>query len=278
VYGTVLSSTAPNGSGPNAAKKLPLTRGRRVALAIGVPLCAVLIGYIGLSILANIGTGSIPVSYTVPAGARTLAVNVDGGDVTVRPATTGQGTVTGVVHYGLVRPRITESRSAAAAFAMHCANLAGVSNCGLNLTASVPGRMPVSVSTGGGNLTANGITGDVSLSTSGGDVTASGVAGPLTISSGGGNVQATDVTAAEVSARTSGGDVEIIFTAVPRNVHVDTGGGNITIVVPHTNTQYHVTATSGGGNVSYPILVDSSSPYVITASTSGGDISIQEAS
>ncbi len=272
-----MNATAPNGSGPNAAKQLPLTRGRRFALAIGVPLCAVLIGYIGLSVLANIGTGSFPVSYTIPASARTLTVNVDGGDVTVRPAVSGHASVTGVVHYGLVRPSITESRGASAAFGMHCANLAGVSDCGLNVTASVTERMPVSVSTGGGNLTASGTTGDVSLSTSGGDVTASGVAGPLTISSGGGNVQATGVTAANVSAQTSGGDVEIIFTAVPRNVHVDTGGGNITIIVPHTNTHYDVTATSGGGNLSYPIPLNSSSPNVITASTSGGNISIQVA-
>jgi hypothetical protein len=272
-----MSAAAPNGSGPNATKKLPLTRGRRLALAIGVPLCAVLIGYIGLSILANIGTGSFPVSYTVPASARTLTVHVDGGDVTVGPAASGHASVTGVVHYGLVRPRITESPGAAAEFALHCANLAGVSNCGLNVTASVPGRMPVSVTTGGGNLTATGLTGDVSLTTRGGGVTATGVAGPLTVSSGGGNIQATGVTAAQVSAQTSGGDVEIIFTAVPRNVHVSTGGGNITIIVPHTNTHYDVTASSGGGNVSYPVPLDSSSQNVITASTSGGSISIKEA-
>jgi hypothetical protein len=276
--GTAMTATAPNESRPGPTARLPLTRRRRVALAIGVPLSAVLIGYIGLSIVANIGTASFPVSYAIPASARTLTVTLDGGDINVRQAASGHGSVTGVVHYGLVRPRVTESGGAAAAFGLHCANVAGVSNCGVNVTASVPGRMPVSVTTGGGNITAAGLTGDTSLNTSGGSVTAAGVAGPVTISSGGGNLQATGVTASQVRAQTAGGDVEIVFTAVPRNVKVNTGGGNITVILPHGPTHYDVIANSGGGTVSYPVPLDSSSPNVINASTSGGNISITEAS
>jgi Putative adhesin len=277
MYGTATSATAPNGSGPDATAGLPLTHGRRVALAIGVPLCAVAIGWTGLNVLAPFGTGNFAVNYAIPASASKLAVNLDGGSISVRAATSGRGSLTGVVHYSLVRPTVTESGSGTAEFGLHCPDLAGIADCGLNVTASVPKRMPLSVSTGGGSVTAVGLTGVASLSTSGGDITAADVAGPLTVSSGGGSIQATGVTAANVSAQTAGGDVDITFTKVPLNVQVETGGGNITIILPRGNTHYHVTASSGGGNASYPTIpLDTSSPNVITANTAGGNISIEE--
>jgi hypothetical protein len=80
-----------------------------------------------------------------------------------------------------------------------------------------------------------------------------------------------------VSADTGGGDIEIAFTQVPRDVRVATGGGNVTIVVPPGTAQYHVSASTGGGNVSDTVPLSTSSPNGITATSGGGDITIRQA-
>ena len=255
---------------------LPMTAGRRVALAIGVPLCLALTANTGLDLVADVGRGTVPVNYHIPAAAHRVSVTTDGGSVSLRQLAGGQGTIAGTATYSLIRPHITERLTAGeSVITYRCVFWEG--DCGFDGTVSVDGGTAVSVSTGGGNVTADGTSGTVSLSTGGGNVTADRVSGDLALSTGGGNVQVTGVAATQVSADTGGGDVEIVFTQVPRNVQVSTGGGNITIVVPPGSTQYHVTSSTGGGNVNDAVPQNTSSPRVIDASSGGGDITIREA-
>ena len=253
-----------------------MTAGRRAALAIGVPLCLALTANTGLSLVADVGRGTFPVDYHIPAAAHRVCVTTSGGSVVLRQIAGGQPSVVGTATYSLVRPHITERLTAGeSVITYRCVFWEG--DCGFDGTVSVDGGTAVSVSTGGGNVTADGTSGRVSLSTGGGDVTANRVSGDLALSTGGGNVQVTGVAATQVSADTGGGDVEIVFTQVPRNVQVSTGGGNITIVVPPGSTQYHVTSSTGGGNVNDAVPQNTSSPRVIDASSGGGDITIREA-
>ena len=256
---------------------LPMTTGRRVALAIGVPLCLALTANTGFAVVANIGRGKIPVSYHAPASARRVSVTTSGGDVLLRRGSGDRASLAGTGTYSLVRPHVTERLAAGkASLGYECVVPEGP--CELDATLTVPAGMAVSVSTGGGQVSADGTTGAVALSTGGGNMAANGVSGPISLSTGGGDVQATGVAATQVSADTGGGDIEIVFTQVPRNVQVSTGGGNITIVVPRGDTHYHVAAETGGGNVDDPVPLDSSSPNLITATSGGGDITIREAS
>jgi hypothetical protein len=256
---------------------LPMTTGRRVALAIGVPLCLALTVNTGFDLVANIGRGTIPVTYYAPASARQLSVTTSGGDVLLRRGSAGQASFAGTGTYSLIRPRVRErSVGGDASFGYQCRVPEGP--CYLNGTLTVPAGMAVSVWTGGGRVSADGTTGAVTLSTGGGNVTASTVSGPLSLSTGGGDVQATGVAATQVSADTGGGNIEVVFTTVPRNVQVSTGGGNITIVVPRGDTHYKVVATTGGGHVDEPVPIDSSSHNLITATSGGGNITIREAS
>ena len=272
------SGTRPNGTGPGTTAALPMTIARRAALAIGVPACLALTGWTGLAIVALIGQGSFPIRYAIPASAGRLAVNFDAGDIRLQQVAGGSAELTGTARYSLSRPAFTARATAhGMALGYNCTNVVG--GCSLDATVSVPAGTAASVSTGGGNTTVVGITSDVTVSSGGGDVTADGVAGDLNLHTDGGNIRGTAITAAHVTASTGGGDIEVVFTRVPRYVRVSTDGGNVTIVVPAGGTQYHVTASTDGGNVDdSAIPVNTSSPDQITATSGGGDITIREAS
>lgn len=276
MHGTATSETFPDGTEPGKARRLPVTPARRTALAIGVPVCLALTGWLGYSIVADIGQGHFPVSATAAVGGGPVSAHVGGGDVLLEQGPGGQATLTGTAHYSLIRPRVTEQRTAGGvAFGYDCGvDLAG--NCGLDGTLTVPAGTATTVSTDGGNATASGTTGDVTLSSGGGDVTADNASGDLTLNTDGGNITGTGLTASRVTAGAAGGDVRIEFTSVPRDVRIHTDGGNITLIVPGT-VQYNVSAAAGGGTVSDSLSVNPASANTITVSADGGDITLSAA-
>jgi hypothetical protein len=254
---------------------LPMTSARRAWLAIGVPVCLVVVGWIGLNLVALAGQGSFGVSHPVPASAGRVSVTISAGDVHLQPAAGETAQLTGTAHYSLVRPAFTARTTAAGTdFGYHCALPFG--DCDLDATVSVPPGMAAAVRTGGGDASVTGTTGDVSLSTDGGTVSADEVSGDLTLSTGGGDVTASGITAGRVSASTRGGRVTLRFTRVPADVTVSTGGGDITIVLPPGATHYRLTEHTNGGTTSGQVPTDSSSANVITAVSDGGDISVSQ--
>jgi hypothetical protein len=281
---------------------------------IGVPVCLLLIAYTAFGLVANLAEGKYHVSYTAPASTRSMTVTTAGGQLTLEPGAGGRATLAGTATYTFIRSTLTEQTAGGhTAVAYHCSHLP-VGDCELDATLHVPAALPVSASTGGGTGSVTGLTGPVTLSSGGGNLSAARVSGPLSLNTSGGDVQLADVTSpqltavsgggnidaaglgsatatlttsggdiraagvssATVSAGTGGGDINITFTSVPRDVRVDTSGGNITLVLPPGSTAYHVTAQTQGGNVTDDLPQNSSSPDEITATSGGGDISIRQ--
>jgi hypothetical protein len=276
-------NTVPQGTTPTGRRRgpapLPLTAGRRAALAIGVPACLLVVAYAGLDLVATFGQGSFPVSYTAPSVARsssdwpdTLTVTTPGGQIAVNGTTAGPARVTGTARYSLVRSKVTEHAAAGVATVGYdCA--VPIGNCEFDATVSAPATVPVSVSTGGGNVDVTGTAGLVNVSTGGGNVSVNQASGPLDLQTTGGNIQAAQVGSAFLTATSGGGNIDLVFSSVPGDVRVDTTGGNVTVVVPPT-ASYHVTAHTDGGSVTDEVAQDTSSPNVITVTTGGGDITI----
>jgi hypothetical protein len=272
--------------------------GRRLALAFGVPAVVLMIAFTSFNLVGNLGKASYPVSRTLPVVSGRLTLSLDGGDVDVSGGgTPGVASLTGRVYYSLVRPTLflnphDSGAGGAASVRLGCSFLS-MADCGINAHVGVPAGTAVTASTGGGNMTVRGLSGAVSLSTGGGDVHATDLPGAVTVSTGGGNVTVgqlsgpvslhtgggditgTAITARDITVGTGGGNVRLTLTAVPENLSVNTGGGDITIIVP-PGVSYDVTTHTDGGSISKSVPVNSLSPYKITATTGGGNITIED--
>lgn len=307
-----MASTATSIPTPTPARSFPMTRGRRAALVVGLPVCLLLVAGTALSLVADIGGGHYPVSYTVPAGTKTLTLNVTG-QLTIKPTAASQATLAGTARYSIFRSKVTESTTGSATTVGYRCPLP-LGYCGLDATVAVPATVTMlTASSGGGNATVTGTAGPVKLSTGDGNLSVDHASGPLTLntdnggvqvsavrsatlsaSSGNGNIQAAGVTSttitentssgnidgsgiatATITASTGNGDIKIAFSAVPDNVRVNSNRGNITLILPAGSAQYHVVPNSLQGTVSDTVPQQTSSPHVITASTGSGDITIR---
>lgn len=246
---------------PRTTARLPMTRGRRAALVIGVPVCLAFIANTGFNLVAPFAEGSYPVSYPIPAGTTSLAVATSGGQFSVKAAAAGQARLTGTARYTFIRSALTER------------TVGG----GTDIDAAV------TVSTGGGSLSVDHVTGPLNLNANGGNIEAAAITVPASAAfpafaaaTGGGTIRATGVSAPTVTISTGGGNVEIVFTSVPRDVRVDSSGGDITLVLPQKAATYHVNAQGDGGTVSDSLPQNTSSPNQITVTSGGGDITLRE--
>jgi hypothetical protein len=283
--------TGPVTGPPRSPVRLPMTPGRRVALLIGVPVALAIIGLNGLSLVADVGTASYPVSQTIPVDHGRLVASIDGGDFTVQQGQPGDAAqLTGTVQYSLVRPDFSVNDGTG--ISLHCRFPFG--NCGLNATLGVPPRTALDLASGGGDMrlsdigsavTLDSAGGDVSLSgaggaatvtTGGGDLSASGARGLLNFRTGGGDVDGSGLLSPNVDVGSGGGDVALTFARVPADVHVVSSGGDVTIVLPPGTTQYAITAVTDGGDYSSTVKNNEAAASKITVNSSGGDVNITE--
>ena len=268
-------TTGPVTIPPRRPAALRMTPGRWATLAIGVPIALVLIGWSAFSLVASIGGASFPVSATIPVQNGRVVASTGGGDITVHQGRVSGGTarLTGKVEYSLVRPTFTVSGSG---ISLQCDVPTG--NCGLNATLDVPSHTAVDLNTGGGNMQVSGIQGNVTLDSSGGNLTASHLGGVLNFTTSGGDVDGSGLFSPHVTTGSGGGNVTLVFTAVPEYVKISSSGGDITIVVPSGNASYAITSNASGGDYHSTVPTNDASPHSIQVDSGGGNISIAEVS
>jgi hypothetical protein len=277
-----------------AGRPLPMTAWRRVALVIGTPLALLAIGYTALTAVAFAGLGSYQINLATPVAGRTAVVNVDSGDITVRPGPAGQLRVHGNLRYSLVRPKVTWRRSASRiAVRSHCHVPVGI--CLLDYTVTVPAGVRSSITDGSGDLVTSGLTGSFTLNDGSGDITASRLSGTPMISDQAGDIvvasisgtraviqnSAGDITASGVSSRNltatdQAGDITVTFTKVPDRVRISDSAGDITLVLPPGRTAYRVSASSSSGSTAISVPKSLTSSHLISVTNQSGDISISQ--
>jgi len=272
---------------------LPMTRGRWVALAIGLPIVLGIIGYTGITEVALAGQASYPVQLAVPVHGSTVSLSAGSGDVRVTQAPGSRLQLTGTAHYSIIRSTVTwHAIRSGVAVSPQCHFMAGV--CSFDFHAVVPEGKRAVIFTGSGNVTLAGLSGPVSARTGAGDIRAENIPGAVTMETGSGDVSGTAVsgakvtfktgsggisiaslTSARVFARAGSGDITLTFTEVPAQVQVESGSGNVTLVLPPGSTQYRVDATTGSGdNPVVTVPTSTASQHVITVRDGSGNISI----
>jgi len=254
--------------------RVPLTRGRVLALVIGLPLVLAIIGWTALTAVAFAVQASYPVRLNLPVHGGTVNFSVDAGNVTVGQTAGGRLVATGTAHYSLVHSAVTRSVTASGTtVSSHCRFVAG--QCSFDYRVGLPAGVHTTLANGSGNLTLRGLHGYVNAADGSGNITGTGLSGPqVTFESGSGNITVSGLASADVTASGGSGNITLTFTKVPRRVTVNASEGNIQVVLPRGRTVYQVHAIVSSGNTVIRVPHSSVSPYVIDVNAGSGNISI----
>jgi Putative adhesin len=144
-------------------------------------------------------------------------------------------------------------------------------NTGVNFTISVPGQTALDIHTDSGDITSQGITGQMTLTTSSGNVSTDGGSGQITLASSSGDISASNVSG-RLQLSTSSGDVTATTASATSDSTFHTDSGDITYrgaLIAGASFGFDTSS----GDVS--LTLSSSSSFQMRASTDSGSIDSQ---
>jgi Putative adhesin len=271
---------------------LPMTKGRRLALLLGVPFALVLIAWTGLTEVAYAGLGSYPVRLAVPVHGSTVSLSVGAADVQVTQAAGSTLRLTGKARYSLVRSTVTwHTTPSGVIVSTDCHFITGI--CSFSFRAVLPAGKRAVLSVGSGNLTLRGLTGPVSVASGSGDVRAGLLTGAVSLQSGSGDISGNSLSgpnatlkagsgdivihglaSLDVAVSDGSGDIALTFSNVPAHVRVSDSSGDVSVVLPPGPTHYQVNATTNSGNRTVRVPTNSGSAHTITVTDGSGNVSV----
>ena len=139
----------------------------------------------------------------------------------------------------------------------------GEDSDGIEFEISIPSKLDLELSTGGGNITLkNDLDGKIDASTAGGNISVKNINGIADISTAGGNIKVGDINSnADIS--TAGGNIKV--GDINSNADISTAGGNIKIGYIKGGAD----VSSAGGNISVD-NIDGNADI----STGGGNVKV----
>lgn len=150
--------------------------------------------------------------------------------------------------------------------------------CGGRLRVVVPADLPVTVSSGDGDLVLTGLTGRVTAATTDGTVHARGLTGALSVTTGDGGLTGVALGSSQVTVSSGDGAVELAFDDPPEAVTVHSGDGAVTVAVPDDDGPYRVGARADDAAATVSVPTDRRSDRHIDVSTGDGAIRVVSAS
>jgi hypothetical protein len=270
---------------------LPLTKGRLLALLLGVPVAFALIAWTGLTEVAYAGLGSYPVQLAVPVHGSTVNLSVGQADVQVTQAAGSTLQLTGKARYSLFRSNVTWHRTPSGVIVSpQCHFFVGI--CAFSFHAVLPAGRRAVLSDGSGNLTLQGLTGPVTVGSGSGDVQVNGLTGTVSLQNGSGNITGGALSGRKVTLKAGSGNIaidslesldvvvtdgsgniDLTFTKAPTRVRVSNSSGNVNVVLPR-GVRYQVNATTDSGNRNVGVLQTSAPDHVITVTDGSGNVSV----
>jgi hypothetical protein len=232
-----------------------LTPGRRALLTLGGPLALAMIGYGAFGIVSSIGLTHYKQTYLVVPHSQVLNVKADLGGVRLQPSPDSNIHVVSQGVYAFRIPKVKSTSTASILTIEGSCPLSGVAICSQTITVQVPASFTITASSAGGDVRATGLTGRLTLSSSSGDVAA------------------TDLGSTDVTATSSGGDVELRFATVPQRVEAGSSAGDVDLRLP--DSVYAVSAQTSAGDTHVTVPTDPRSTRTIHAHSSAGDVAVR---
>lgn len=140
---------------------------------------------------------------------------------------------------------------------------------------SVSGVAGANLDSGGGIVSAARVAGPLTVTSDGGIVHVDGLTGTLNADSGGAPVMAVDIAAPSAVIATEGGSAFVSYSAAPASVTIHTDGGPARLAVP--GGPYALTADSGDGPETVGIPFADTAARSITIGTDGGTLLVEPA-
>jgi hypothetical protein len=237
----------------NVPHSLPMTPGRRLALALGLPFALACAGYAGLNYVSLVAQAKYSLGPTVLAPAQAVVISDGSGDATVRPSTDGRAHLRGEVNYSLVRSVVTW-KTQGKDVVVTGPDCFWIGSCGSDLHLSLPGDEALRAELGDGNLDVEGLRANLRLSDSSGDITVGRVSGTLALSD-------------------SSGNIKLQFDEAPDKVVVHDASGNITVAVPGDDA-YRVIAETASGSKNVDVPTNPSSQKSIDVYDDSGNVDV----
>jgi hypothetical protein len=233
------------------------TPGRIAAVVIGIPLLLAAIGQGGLSVVALLTRTSENHSATFQWSGGVIKLHSGDGNVLVQRGSSSTVGVSYTEHYSLKKPTFTGVSSASGlALTGKCPSGLLDQNCSVNYTLRVPSGARLDLQIGDGNVTLDGVTGDV------------------TVDAGDGQIRGTDLRSQSVTTSSGDGSVALRWSLGPKRVDVSMGDGSINLAVPNGSGPYAITPTRGDGSTNITVPVDPNAARSMLLSMGDGSISV----
>jgi hypothetical protein len=145
--------------------------------------------------------------------------------------------------------------------------------CQAALQLQVPSGVPVTATTGRGNITAAQLTGRITIRTGQGNLSLHDVSGTVTGRTALGLATGTGLSGADVSLSTDLGSVRLSFDAVPGLVTASSQLSSVAIRVP-AGASYDVIAQADLGAASVLVPQSAASGHVIKATSQLGSVTV----
>ena len=251
---------------PPPRRRRPL---RTVLVVVAIVLGLLLLALVGSVALQETESGR----FTVDEPVDEVRLDLRVGQVEVMAGDADQVEVAYTRHFAWKAPELdTSATDGVLTLGGGCGSSFMSLVCSVDYQVRVPPGTQVTGSTTAGDVTLEGLDGEVDVATSAGDLEALDVSGPLRLRSSAGDVTVLDTASPRIAVRTSAGDVEVAAVEPPDELVAETSAGDVDIVVP--DVAYDVIADTSAGDLAVEVVDDPSAPRTISARTSAGDVTI----
>ncbi|HET9653761.1 MAG TPA: DUF4097 family beta strand repeat-containing protein [Kineosporiaceae bacterium] len=256
----------PYPGGPYPAGPLPdPAQGQAPVLLLrllGFGLVVLMVGLGAGSVITQFFRQTTDVSTALAGSVERVSATTDVGRIRVRRTLPGEPlTIRRTVAWAFRQPTVNVDRQGGSVDVAARCPTAHISfgECTVDLDLAVPPGTAVVVRTSVGDVTVEGIDGD------------------LTVTTSTGNAELRALRSGRVDASTSVGDLRISLLSAPRTVRAHTSTGDVTVAVPADGTAYQVIGRSSVGDRQVRVPTAPSATRSLEVSTSVGSVLVTTA-